>query len=313
MRPMLAVRGTTPPLGEDWCHEVKWDGIRALVTLSEAVVRIETRNGNDVSTAFPELTSLRVRTSAGAVDRCVLDGEVVVLRNGIPSFAAVAARLHRGRGRATAASPSPAPAVLVVFDLLELEGNDIRALSLRERRSLLDDLSFEGAAVQLSPVHADGHLLAQATKAQGLEGIVSKRWSSPYRAGVRSDDWRKLPHRRRSSWVVGGWTEQAGGRGRLAALVVGEPRKGSLVFRGKVGTGFSAPTSALLLERLHELESRDCPFVEVDVPRGTIVRWIRPELVVEVESLGLTEHGKLRQPSFVGMRDDVSVEEVPGA
>lgn len=310
MRPMLAVRGTHPPRGDEWCHEVKWDGVRALVAISGEGTRVTTRTENDISGAFPELRSLHVRGPSGAVRECLLDGELVVLENGLPSFSAVASRLHRrsgGEGKAET------PALLVVFDVLHLNGQDLAARPLRERRRVLDDLAFAGAPVQVSPLHTDGELLLDATRRQGLEGIVSKRLSSPYQAGRRSPDWVKFPHRRRTSWVVGGWTVQEGTSARLAALLVGEPSAEGLTYRGKVGTGFSVRTTRMLLEQLLELEREESPFVATDLPADHAVRWTSPELVVDVESLGLTASGKLRQPSFIGVRSDVAPQEVPGA
>lgn len=308
MRPMLAVRGTCLPEGDGWCHEVKWDGIRALTTVGEPQAQMRTRNGRDVTASFPEFSRLVVRASGRRVT-CELDGEIVVLEGGLRSFSAVASRLKGGGMRAGSVQH---PAVLIVFDLLALDGEDLTPRPLRQRRDALETLTFEEAPVQLSPVHADGDLLLDVTRAQGLEGVVSKRWSAPYRPGIRSEDWLKFPHRGRSTWVVGGWTEQDGGAGRLASLLVGEPSGDGLQYRGKVGTGFSSRIAAALSDQLRRLETSTCPFLDPELARGRAARWVRPVLVVEVEALGRTPSGKLRQPSFVALREDLPLDEVPG-
>lgn len=323
MRPMLATPGVSPPDGPQWCHEVKWDGVRALVEVADGRVRVTTRNGNDVTAALPELAELVVGRDGSVVDDVLLDGELVVLVDGRPSFSAAVSRVRAGSRRAgRAGAGEPREVLLIVFDLLRLAGRDLVGAPLRERRELLESLTFTPASVQCPPVHADGKALWEATLEQGLEGIVSKRWSSRYEPGVRSRAWMKFPHRARTSWVVGGWRPEEGAPGRLGSLLVGAPTAPGaggeagagggtrLRYRGRVGSGFSVRRGAELVERLAELSAPESPFGALERGEREGVHWVRPELVVDVESLGLTGGGRLRQPRFVAVRDDLDAREV---
>lgn len=300
------------PDGPEWAYEVKWDGVRVLVHLGGGRVRLVSRAGNDVTGGYPELAALgRVHPSA------VLDGEVVVLRDGIPSFAALANRMHVRDPRRAAELAAAMPATLLAFDLLELDGHDLtasgRALTWTQRRALLDALAEDvppGGAWQVSPVYDDARVLVEATRAQGLEGVVAKRRSSPYRPGVRSPDWVKLPHRRVQSVVVGGWRPETGGRDRLGSLLVGVPDgAGGLTFAGRVGSGITAAVAHRLQQDLTVVEGT--PFTTA-VPamdaRGT--RWAEPRLVVDVRYLTRGAQDRLRQPVFRGVRDDLTPDDV---
>lgn len=307
MRPMLAVRGDRLPDGPGWCHEVKWDGVRVLVSWGPSGIRVQTRNGNDVTAAFPEYAGLQVDSGGRRVGSVLLDGEMVAMVEGRPSFGAVATRI-RGRARRAA----PLDLVLVLFDVVERDGRDLSGWELQHRRVVLDDLTFSGSvgAVMRSPVHDDARALWEATAAQGLEGIVSKRWDSRYEPGVHSRSWLKFPHRTRSSWVVGGWRPEVGGQ-RLGALVLGEPAldaAGALVLRarGAVGSGITAQQAAGLRDELAAQPRESSPFIDLDRAEERTARWTEPRLVVEVESLGLTDSGRVRQARFVGVRPDVT-------
>ncbi len=319
MRPMLATQGVRPPTGPQWCHEVKWDGVRALVDVVGGRVRVTTRNGNDATASLPELSQLAVTRAGVEVDDLLLDGELVALVEGRPSFAAAVSRVRGGArrvGSARLGASAGEGLVLLAFDLLRLEGRDLLATPLRERRELLESLEFATSAVQCPPVHVDGAALWEATREQGLEGIVSKRWSSRYEPGVRSRSWMKFPHRARTSWVVGGWRPEAGSPSRLGSLLVGAPGPDGpeqLRYRGRVGSGFSVRRGAELVERLASLSADEAPFEGLTRLERDGVRWVRPEMVIDVESLGLTHGGRLRQPRFVEVRDDVPAAEVGDA
>jgi bifunctional non-homologous end joining protein LigD len=286
--PMLATKGDRVPVGSDWVHEVKWDGIRVIVRVAPGGVTVWSRNGNDRTREFPQLTGL-----AALGHEMVLDGELAAPNDaGVPSFGA----LQRG-GRPR----------LYVFDLLSLDGRSLVDLPWAERRAELEALHLGDDDWVVPATHDDGEMLLEATAAQGLEGIVSKLRSAPYRPGVRSRDWLKFPHRPRRSVVIGGWRGEKGSDLRLGALLVGEPTPDGLVFRGRVGSGLAGRAGLALLPTLREIGRAESPFVtpisRIDA-LGT--HWVEPVVVVDVESLGMTHDGRLRQPSYQGVRSDLS-------
>jgi bifunctional non-homologous end joining protein LigD len=304
MRPMLATRGTHVPAGEAWQHEVKWDGMRVLVEVRRGRARLYTRNEVDATVSFPELAEL-------PVDDGLLDGEVVAFADGVPSFAALAERMHVTRAERVRALAERIPATLLVFDLLRLADRDVMDAPLADRRRLLEDLDLNDDRWQTPPVYADGPMLFDATYQQSLEGIVSKRRSSRYRPGQRSKDWLKFAHRRRASYVVGGWRLETDSRDRLGAVLVGQPTADGLLYRGRVGSGLAGRKGALLRDLLTGLARGDTPFAD-EVPRvdaaGTA--WVEPVLVIDVESLGLSDQGRIRQPSYVGTRADLTPKDL---
>ena len=303
MRPMLASRGTAVPRGPEWLHEVKWDGMRVLVEVASGRLRILSRNGNDATVSFPELAD--ITGCCGGRD-FVLDGEIVAFTDGVPVFGALADRMHVQSRRKAEAAAARNPVTLMVFDLLSLDGLDLTPLPLQERRAALDSLRLGGDRWQLSPAYDDGQVLLQATEAQGLEGVVSKRRLSPYRPGQRSEDWLKFAHRPSRSYVVGGWRLEKGSASRLGALLVGVPTPEGLVYLGRVGSGVTGKAATLLRSVLDPLTSAEPPFLHA-VPRedATGSTWVQPSVVVEVASLGMTPQGRLRQPSYLGLRDDL--------
>jgi bifunctional non-homologous end joining protein LigD len=304
MRPMLATRGTHVPTGEEWRHEVKWDGMRVLVDVRRGEARLWSRNENDATVSFPELRSL-------PVDDALLDGEVVAFADGGPSFAALAERMHVSRADRARALAERLPVTLVAFDLLRLGDRDLMDEPLATRRQLLEALDLHDDRWQTPPTYDDGQMLFDATFQQGLEGIVSKRLSSRYRPGHRSKDWLKFAHRRRESYVVGGWRPETDSKDRLGAVLIGEPAPGGLRYRGRVGSGIAGKKAAVLREVLAGLTRPTTPFVD-EVPRldalGTT--WVEPVLVVDVESLGPSAQGRVRQPSYVGTRPDLTPEDL---
>ncbi|MGB7818608.1 MAG: DNA ligase, partial [Ornithinibacter sp.] len=218
MRPMLATVAESVPTGDAWVHEVKWDGMRVLVDVRDGVVTLWSRSERDVTAAFPELAAL-----GEDYDDMLLDGEVVALDDGRPSFHALAERMHVTRPRQAERLAVTRPVTLMVFDLLRLFGADITGQPWSGRRELLERLDLSGRHWQVPAVHDDGPGLLSATAEQGLEGIVSKRRAAPYAAGRRSPDWRKTAHRVTHSVVVGGWRREVGSSDRLGAVLVGLP------------------------------------------------------------------------------------------
>jgi bifunctional non-homologous end joining protein LigD len=213
MRPMLATRGTHVPAGDEWQHEVKWDGMRVLVDVRRGAARLFSRNENDATVSFPELASL-------PVDDALLDGEVVAFADGMPSFSALAERMHVSRADRARVLAERLPVTLVVFDVLRLGDRDLLDEPLSRRRELLQALDLHDDRWQTPPTYEDGQMLFDATYDQALEGIVSKRLTSRYRPGQRSKDWLKFAHRRRESYVVGGWRPETDSQDRLGAVLV---------------------------------------------------------------------------------------------
>ena len=311
MRPMLASRGTEVPTGPDWVHEVKWDGMRVLVEVSPTSFVVRSRNENDVTAAFPELRGL-VTVARTGDHSMVLDGEVIAFAAGIPSFAAIADRMHVRDPRRAEVLARSKPVTLVLFDLLQLDGEDLTRRAWRQRRAALESLGLHGPHWQVTPTYDDGRTLLEATAEKGLEGVVSKKRTSRYYPGRRSTDWLKFPHRDTTSYVVGGWRYETDSSTRLGAVLVGEPGPDGLVFRGRVGSGIAGREGRRLQTLLEPLRAGSSPFAET-VPRvdarGAV--WVRPELVVDVASLGVTTGGRLRQPSYLGVRTDLSAADLP--
>jgi len=305
---MLASQGTTIPHGEQWAHEIKWDGMRILADVADSRLRLLSRNENDVTATFPELSVL---AGPGMPDDMLLDGEVVALDDGIPSFSALAERMHVGDARKARRLAAARPVTFMVFDLLRLYGVDLTSRPLAERRAALERISLGGPSCQVPPTYDDGDALQAATLEQGLEGVVSKRLSSRYRPGRRSPDWLKFSHRASMSVVVGGWRLETDSAHRLGAVLVGTPRPQGLAYLGRVGSGLAGKEQGRVLAALQGLDIDASPFAD-DVPRldaqGTT--WVRPEVVMEVQSLGLSAGGRLRQPAYRGLRPDLSPDDL---
>jgi bifunctional non-homologous end joining protein LigD len=322
MRPMLAsaTPGTgsragrstgegeaTVPSGPEWLHEVKWDGMRVLVDVHEGRLALTARSGSDVTVSYPELAGL-----ADRLPDALLDGEVVAMVDGRPSFRGLAERMHVRDPRRAERLAAARPVVLMVFDILRLYGVSLLDRPLEQRRATLERLELDGPHWQVPAAYDDGPALLAATREQGLEGVVSKRRTSTYQPGVRSPDWVKLPHRRVQSCLVGGWRPETGSDRRIGALLVGVPDgAGGLAFAGRVGSGIGGTAQRRLTELLTPIARPDPPFSEpLDRADAVGSRWCEPRVVVDVRYLGRGESGRLRQPTYRGLRTDLSPEEV---
>ncbi len=305
MRPMLASPAGRIPTSAGWAHEVKWDGMRVLTDVRAGSLRLSSRSERDVTVAFPELAGL-----ADTFEDMLLDGELVALKNGVPSFGALAERFHVTSARKVAMLAARNPVTLMVFDLLRLYGVDLTSRPFSDRRATLERLELTGPHWQVPPTFTDGPLLHTATRDQGLEGIVSKRLASRYVPGARSEDWLKSPHRPSVSVVIGGWRPETDST-RLGAVLVGVPVEGGLRYLGRVGSGIAGKSGTLLAEGLAPLTAARSPFV-TDVPREDVAgaTWVRPVLVCEVQALGLTSQQRLRQPAYRGLRPDLAPEDL---
>lgn len=301
---MLATPGRHVPSGKEWSHEVKWDGVRALTEVRDGTLRMTSRNENAITVAWPDLAA----SPLGGRD-LVVDGEIIALNErGLPDFRTLQDRMHVRRASTAARLAAAVPATYMVFDLLRLDGRDLTGEPLEARRERLLGLGLTGWQVPAS--YDDGAMLFDATLQQGLEGVVSKRRTSRYRPGERTPHWQKLAHRHRLSYVVGGWRPQEGTADRLAALLVGEPTADGLLYRGRVGSGIGPRQSRALADLVAGLGRAASPFDD-EVPavdaRGT--HWLEPTLVVDIDTHG-RGYSRLRQPSFQGVRSDLTPEDL---
>ncbi|HUH08804.1 MAG TPA: non-homologous end-joining DNA ligase [Egibacteraceae bacterium] len=313
--PMLAIDGGAPFDDPEWLFEIKWDGIRALATLTrpsgpeDGSTRLCTRNGNDVSAAYLELSGMWERILAR---NAVLDGEIVALDEaGRPSFQRLQQRMHVRDERALRRLREHSPVHYMAFDLLAVDGESLVGLPLRDRLARLDEVVVPGERLRRSePVAADGIALFEAARSQGLEGLIAKRASSPYRPGRRSPEWRKLKVRKSALCVIGGWQSGEGGRaGRLGSLLLGAHDGEELRFVGKCGTGFDDAELRRLGEMLDERAASTSPFSRLTERLRPAPHWVAPTLVCAVEYSEVTDSGRLRAPSYKGLRPDVDPRE----
>lgn len=311
---MKATAGPLPG-GEGWIYEVKWDGMRALSFIDGDSVRVQSTNLRDVTVSWPELVDL---PDAIPATTALLDGELVATdAQGRPSFGLLQQRMHLTGPAVVAARAAEVPIAYVVFDLLHLDGHDLCGLPLTDRRRLLEQVLDPGPRWRVSPSHDDGEALLEAATERGLEGLVAKRADSTYEPGKRTRSWIKVKVRLRQEMVVGGWLPGEGNRaGRLGALLVGYHEAagdgGALRFAGRVGTGFKEAELTRLGGLLADLASDECPF-DPPPPRAEILRgprWVRPELVAELEFGEWTHDDRLRHPSYLGLRNDKSAADV---
>jgi bifunctional non-homologous end joining protein LigD len=304
---MLATAGTMPRHDEDWAFEIKWDGVRAISYLEKGRFHLESRNANDISGRYPELAPLAA--AVGDVD-LILDGEVVAFdERGRPSFQQLQHRMHVANPAEVRTRMAEVPVMYVIFDVLWVGGRQCTDLPWTERRALLEKLELAGPSWQVSGVHRGGEALLDATKDQGLEGVLAKRCSSIYEVGRRSKSWVKVKNVRRQEVVIGGWLPGEGGRsGRIGALLIGYYDPTGLRFAGKVGTGFTDQTLRQLAELFAPIARAESPFVDPVPWKGA--QWLEPRLVCDVNFTEWTREGTLRHPSYKGLREDKAPTDV---
>jgi len=304
IEPELATLVSKTPEGNDFIHEVKFDGYRVIAYLDAGQVRLVTRGGEDWTARMPSLHAALGKLKA---ESAILDGEFVALNeHGVSDFQML---------QNAFSGASQAPLVYYAFDLLFLDREDLRALPLVERKeklqNLLSKLPKSASALRYSDHTRGGgaRFFAEAAKL-GLEGVVSKRADAPYRSG-RGKDWQKSKSLARQEFVIVGFSEPNGGRSHLGALLLGVRRAKQIVYSGKVGTGFSERSLKDLYARLKPLEIEK-PKLE-NAPRGAHARgvhWVAPELVAEIAYTAITHDGLLRHPIFKGLREDKAAREV---
>lgn len=293
-----------------WGFEPKWDGVRT-IAICDTATRLISRNGKDVTEAYPELQSLHDRLVAL---EAIVDGEIVAMEKGRPSFQLLQQRMHVRDPRRVERLAKTTPVALMLFDLLYVDGRDVTGLALTDRRRLLEEALVPTERIQMSPLlEEQGVALFRAAGEQGLEGVVAKRLASRYEPGIRSRAWLKIKLTFDADVVVVGWMEGEGRRaGSLGSLVMAVYDQGTLRYVGNVGTGFDAAALEDALDRLRRLDETGPPFgrdVIRSRPELRRAHWVAPELVARVEHRQLTDAGRLRAPSFQGFRDDKSPEE----
>jgi DNA ligase D-like protein (predicted ligase) len=301
---MLATLSDRRDFGEDWLLERKFDGERCVARKKGDVVRLESRTGKDLSATYPEVRSA---VAALRARKLLLDGEVVAFEGKQTSFGRLQQRL--GVGSPSAELVAEFPVVYCVFDLLDLDGDDLKGRPLLERRARLTKAVRTRTAFQVSEAwRGDSQRRFAKACRSGWEGLIAKRADAPY-SGGRSRDWLKLKCAWGQELVIGGFTDPGGSRVEFGALLVGYYEQGRLRYAGKVGTGYSAATLRELGARLRKLETHESPFIDArPVPRGA--HWTRPELVAQIAFAEWTREGRLRQPRFLGLRDDKRPKEV---
>jgi bifunctional non-homologous end joining protein LigD len=309
---MLARADNLPPDDGTWALEMKWDGVRALAFITDGTVRLVSRSGQDITLNYPELHGLG---TALAPRQALLDGEIVSLgESGWPDFEALQRRIHVSSAFAAQRLAAQLPVTYLAFDVLHLDGRPLLDVPYRGRRALLEDLALHGPRWQTPPSfteEAPAAVLA-VSRQHGLEGIVAKRLESRYEPGKRSGSWRKIKNIHRQEAVVGGWKPGQGNRtGQIGSLLIGVHTASGFAYAGHVGTGFTQHTLLMLGRRLTPLHRDSSPF-ETPVPpehaRGAV--WAEPVLVVEVGFTGWTRAGRMRAPSYQGLRTDKDPAEV---
>ena len=313
IEPMKARVMDSPPHSGNWIYEIKFDGYRAIAFKNGADVRLISRNEKDFGERFPEIAEAIARMDANDI---VMDGEIVALDpQGVSSFQLLQA-VEIGTKRP--------PLFYYAFDLLRLDGKDWRERPLVERKAQLEEILKNAPdTIRFSAaLGSDAKRLLTQVKKLGLEGLIGKRTDSVYEPGKRSGAWIKLKLRREQEFVIGGYTNPEGSRTYFGALLVGFYDNKTLKFCGKVGTGFDTKLLGALHSQFEKISRDDCPFVNLPETRGSRYspritasemkkcHWVKPELVCQVQFSEWTRDEKLRQPAFLGLREDKDASEV---
>ena len=317
---LAASAGPIPDRLSGWAIEPKWDGIRIIADVSARGARLWTRNGNDKAPQFPEIVRA-LRALAADTGPLVLDGEIVALdRKGRAlRFQALQGRMHAESAETLARNAAATLTAFVAFDLLAHDERPLTSLPFSERRKALEALvpARRGAIVRRGESVRCGSAAARKlfarAREEGWEGVLLKRIDAPYVAGRRTPDWRKVKLEREQEFVIGGYSAptQGAARDHFGALLVGYyDDAGALRYAGKVGTGYTVPMLAMLARKLAPLRRPTSPFVDAPRAGAATTTWVKPVLVAQVRYNEMTNEGKLRQPIFLGIRDDKDARDV---
>ncbi|HEY8294592.1 MAG TPA: non-homologous end-joining DNA ligase, partial [Micrococcaceae bacterium] len=310
IEPMMATAGSVKDIGDEsaWDFEMKWDGMRAAAIVFDGSVRLVSRNGNDVTAAYPELASLADVVKRGGASAALLDGEVVALdKDGRPDFRRLQRRMKLTKPAEISAGRKSTPVIFMVFDVLELNGESLLRRPLHRRRLVLEALlSHADATIALSPLFEGDVNQAVATSQDlGLEGVLAKERDSSYNSGRRSRAWIKIKNQRMQEVVVAGWRAGNGARAAtLGSLLLGIPSDGHLEYVGRVGSGFTDQDLVEMSRRFEPLERTTNPLSGVPQADAKDAHWITPKLVGEVTYTERTADGRLRHPVWRGWRPD---------
>jgi bifunctional non-homologous end joining protein LigD len=304
---MKATLADHPPRGEEWLFEVKWDGVRAVAFIEDEEVHLQSRSGLRCERQYPELAVIHHHLGAR---QAILDGEIAVLdEKGVSRFHLIQPRIANSDPNAVAHLVRSTPVVYFVFDLIYLDGYDLRNVALGERRKLLEQVVTPDGVLRISEAFPGaGQAMLDAARENGLEGIVAKHVNSCYETR-RSREWLKIKIVGEQEFVIGGFTDPQGDRDYFGALVLGTYDGDKLRWVGNVGTGFDQKTLAALHARLEPLITTKCPFAVRPKPdRG--MTWVKPELVCQVKFSNWTPDERLRAPVYLGLRNDVASKKV---
>jgi bifunctional non-homologous end joining protein LigD len=297
--PMLSKNTGTLPSSKEFLYEIKLDGQRTLAEVSPKNLLLYTRNFQVVTKKYPELEILKKSVRKPAI----LDGEIVALKNGIPSFELLQQRMNLREGRAVEIAAEQIPVLYYVFDILELDGKSLFKTPLLERKKILQKTVKPSVTIKILPHFDSRDLIVAAAQQMGYEGVVAKKINSEYYSGQRMDCWLKYKFQLTESFVIGGWIE--GGRSQnFGSLLIGQYEGKRLIHRGRAGTGFNESTIRMLMDHFKTLQAAVSPFV--NVPRtNEVIHWLKPKLVVEVKFKEWTAAGIARAPVYCGLRTDL--------
>jgi DNA ligase D-like protein (predicted ligase)/DNA ligase D-like protein (predicted 3'-phosphoesterase) len=297
-QPMLARTAEKPFNDSEWIFEVKWDGIRAIAYVGEET-NLKSRNNKELISKFPELKELSQLTS-----NVVLDGEIVILTDGLPDFQSVASRNQTSNPKEIQTLSVEMPATYIVFDILEIDGVSLIDQPLFERIALLNSHLKQGKyVIQSEPIREHGIEYYQAVLQKKLEGIIAKRRNSTYQPGTRSPDWLKIKQVKTCDCVIFGYTQGTGNRAdTFGALLLGLYEDGNPVYVGRVGTGFTELDLINIYKQLKTIETSTPWFTEPDIPPES--HWTQPILVAQIGYQEVTKDQRLRAPRFQGFRYD---------
>ncbi|HMG00317.1 MAG TPA: DNA ligase D [Gemmatimonadaceae bacterium] len=312
LEPMYASIGTEIP-GDGWTFEPKYDGIRVLAFTTATDVKLITRNGKDKAAQFPEVVAALKKLASQTKHAFLLDGEIVALIDGKPArFQELQGRMHVKEPQMIERLSASTPAAIVLFDILVDDDDALITKPWTERRARLLKLVGKRTSPHLSvteSIEGDGKKMLERARRQGWEGIIAKRMDSTYEPGKRPRSWLKLKIEFREEFVVGGYTDPRNAREHLGALLLGYFDKNRFIYAGHTGGGFTRQGLSDMYDRLKPLERKTSPFEETPKTNEK-AHWVKPEVVVEVKFSEWTADRRLRQPIFVGLRDDKDAKDV---